>query len=77
MTAANKVADLAELIPDVLGRPGGLDGIGIAQVQQHPVRHPAHVRAVGRAEGGQGAHAAARSPRRFLRASIRTAIWVR
>ena len=48
------VADLAEFVPDPLRRPGGLDGIGVAQVQQHPVRHPAHVRAVDRAEGGQG-----------------------
>jgi hypothetical protein len=48
------VADLAELVTDPLRRPGGLDGIGVAQVQQHPIRHPAHVRAVDRAEGGQG-----------------------
>ena len=48
------VADLAEFVPDVLGRPGGLDGVGVAQVLQQPVRHAAHVRAFDRAEGGQG-----------------------
>ena len=47
-------ADLAQLVPDVPGGPGGLDGVGVAQVQQPAVRHAAHVRAVGRAEGGQG-----------------------
>ena len=47
-------ADLAELVADVLRGPGGLDGVGVAQVQQHPVRHAAHVGAVGGAEGGQG-----------------------
>ena len=47
-------ADLAELVADVLGGPGGLDGVGVAQVQQPAVRHAAHVGAVGRAEGGQG-----------------------
>ena len=47
-------ADLAQLVADVLGGPGGLDGVGVAQVQQPAVRHAADVRAVGRAEGGQG-----------------------
>ena len=47
-------ADLAELVADVLRRPGGLDGVGVAQVQQPPVGHAAHVGAVGRAEGGEG-----------------------
>ena len=47
-------ADLAELVPDVLGGPGGLDRVGVAQVQQPAVGHAAHIRAVGRAEGGQG-----------------------
>jgi hypothetical protein len=46
-------ADLAQLIPDVPRGPGGLDGIGVAQVPQPAVRHAAHVRAVSRAEGGQ------------------------
>jgi hypothetical protein len=46
------VADLAEFVPDVLGRPGGLDGIGVAQVQQHPVRHATHVGPADRAERG-------------------------
>ena len=47
-------ADLAQLVPDVLGGPGGLDGVGVAQVQQPAVGHAAHVGAAGRAEGGQG-----------------------
>ena len=47
-------ADLAQLVPDVPGGPGGLDGVGVAQVQQPAVGHAAHVRAAGRAEGGQG-----------------------
>ena len=47
-------ADLAQLVTDVGGRPGGLDGVGVAQVQQPAVGHAAHVRPVGRAEGGQG-----------------------
>ena len=47
-------ADLAQLFPDVPGRPGGLDGVGVAQVPQPAVGHAAHVRPVGRAEGGQG-----------------------
>ena len=47
-------ADLAELVADVLRRPGGLDGVGVAQVQQRPVGHAAHVGAVGGAEGGEG-----------------------
>ena len=47
-------ADLAELIADVSRRPGGLDRVGVAQVQQGAVGHAAHVGAVGGAEGGQG-----------------------
>ena len=47
-------ADLAQLVPDVLGGPGGLDRVGVAQVQQPAVGHAAHIGAVGRAEGGQG-----------------------
>ena len=47
-------ADLTQLIPDVRGRPGGLDRVGVAQVQQLPVGHAAHVRAVDRAQRGQG-----------------------
>ena len=39
-------ADLTQLIADVPGRPGGLDRVGVAQVQQPTVRHAAHVRAV-------------------------------
>ena len=47
-------ADLAELVADVLGCPGGFDRVGVAQVQQHPVGHAADVGPVGRAEGGEG-----------------------
>ena len=47
-------ADLADLVPDVLRGPGSLDRVGIAQVQQLPVGHAAHVRTIDRAEGGQG-----------------------
>ena len=47
-------ADLAELIAHVLRRPGGLDRVGVAQVQQPPVGHAAHVGPVGRGEGGEG-----------------------
>jgi hypothetical protein len=46
-------ADLAQLVTHVPGRPGGLDRVGVTQVQQPPVGHPADVRAVGRAEIGQ------------------------
>jgi hypothetical protein len=47
-------ADLAEFVADVLRRPGGFYGVGVAQVQQRPVGHAAHVGAVGGAERGQG-----------------------
>ena len=47
-------ADLAELVADALRGPGGLDGVGVAQVQQRPVGHAADVGAVGGAEGGEG-----------------------
>src|SRR4029077_17454718 len=47
-------ADLAELIADPLGRPGGFDGVGVAQVQQPAVGHAADVGPVDGAEGGQG-----------------------
>jgi hypothetical protein len=47
-------ADPAQLIADVLRCPGGLDGIGVAQVQQHPVGHAADVGALGGAEGSEG-----------------------
>ena len=47
-------ADLAELVADPLRRPGGFDGVGVAQVQQGPVGHAADVGAVDGAEGGQG-----------------------
>ena len=47
-------ADLAELVADVLRGPGGLDRVGVAQVQQPPVGHAADVGPVGGAEGGQG-----------------------
>ena len=47
-------ADLAELVADVGRGPGGLDGVGVAQVQQPAVGHAAHVGAVGGAEGGEG-----------------------
>ena len=47
-------ADLAELIADLLRRPGGLDGVGVAQVQQRAVGHAADVGGVGGAEGVEG-----------------------
>ena len=47
-------ADLAQLVPDVPRGPGGLDRVGVAQVQQPAIRHAAHIRTVGRGEGGQG-----------------------
>jgi hypothetical protein len=47
-------ADLAEFIADVPGCPGGLDGVGVAQVQQRAVWQAADVGAVDRAEGGEG-----------------------
>ena len=47
-------ADLAELVADVLRRPGGLDGVGVAQVQQLPVGQATDVGSVSGAEGGQG-----------------------
>ena len=47
-------ADLAELIPDVWRGPGGLERVGVAQVQQPAVGQAADVRAAGGAEGGEG-----------------------
>ena len=47
-------ADLAELIADPLRRPGRFGRVGVAQVQQRPVRHAADVGSVDGAEGGQG-----------------------
>jgi hypothetical protein len=47
-------ADLVQFIGDVGGCPGGLDGVGVAQVQQPAVGHAAHVGSVGWAEGGEG-----------------------
>ena len=47
-------ADLAQFIGDVPGSPGGLDRVGVAQVQQPAVGHAADIGAVGRAEGRQG-----------------------
>ncbi len=47
-------ADLAELATDPLRRPGGFDGVGIAQVQQGPVWQAADIWAVDGAEGGEG-----------------------
>jgi hypothetical protein len=47
-------ADLAELVSDPLRRPGGLDGVGVAQVQQPAVGHASEVGPVDGAEGGQG-----------------------
>ena len=46
-------ADLAQLVTDVPGCPGGFDRVGVAQVQQLPVGHAADVRSVDRAEGGE------------------------
>ena len=48
---AGRGADLAELVPDVLRSPGGLDRVGVAHVQQPAVGHAAHVGPVGGAEG--------------------------
>jgi hypothetical protein len=47
-------ADLAELVADVLRRPGRFDRVGVAQVQQRAVRHASHVGAVSRTEGSEG-----------------------
>jgi hypothetical protein len=47
-------ADLAELVADVPGCPGGFDGVGVAQVQQPAVGQAADVGSVGRPEGGEG-----------------------
>ena len=47
-------ADLAELITHLSRCPGRLDRVGVAQVQQPPDGHAAHVRTVDRAEGSQG-----------------------
>ena len=47
-------ADLAELITHPLGRPGRFHRVGVAQVQQHPVRHGPHLGSVGGAEGCEG-----------------------
>jgi len=47
-------ADLAELVADVLRRPGGFGGVSVAQVQQQPVGHTADVGPVDGAEGGEG-----------------------
>ena len=47
-------ADLAEFVADPLRRPGGFDGVGVAQVQQCPVWQAADIGAVDGAEGGEG-----------------------
>ena len=47
-------ADLAQLVTDVPGCPGGFDRVGVAQVQQPAVGHAADVGPVGWAEGGEG-----------------------
>ena len=47
-------ADLAEFVADPLRRPGGFDGVGVAQVQQRPVWQFADIRTVDGAEGGEG-----------------------
>jgi hypothetical protein len=47
-------ADLAQLIPDPLRRPGRFDRVGVTQVPQHPVQHAPDIGPVGRAEGGEG-----------------------
>jgi hypothetical protein len=47
-------AHLAELVADPRGRPGGFDGVGVAHVDQQPVRHAPHVGPVHGAEGGDG-----------------------
>jgi hypothetical protein len=54
MGVAGGGADLAEFVTDVLGGPGGLQGIGVAQVQQEPVGHAAYVGSVGGTEGDEG-----------------------
>ena len=53
-------ADLAELVADPLRRPGGFDGVGVAQVQQPPVGHAAHVGAV---DGPRAAKASCQAAR--------------
>src|SRR5262249_9075734 len=45
-------ADLAEFVTNPLWRPRGVDGIGVAQVQQRAICQVADVRAVDWAEGG-------------------------
>ena len=45
-------ADLAELIADPHRRPGRFGRVGVAQVQQRPVRHAADIRSADGAEGG-------------------------
>jgi hypothetical protein len=47
-------ADLAQFIGDVPGSPGGLDRVGVAQVQQPAVGNAVDIGAIGRAEGRQG-----------------------
>jgi len=47
-------ADLAELVADVPRGPRGLQGVGVAQVQQGPVGQAAHVGTLGRSQGGEG-----------------------
>src|SRR6266567_455750 len=54
LSFAGAGADLAELVPDPLRGPGGLDGVGVAQVQQPAVGHAADVGPVDGSEGGQG-----------------------
>jgi hypothetical protein len=44
-------ADLSELIPDVSRCPAGFEGVGVAQVRQPPVRHPADIGPIDGAEG--------------------------
>jgi hypothetical protein len=53
-------ADLAELITDPLGGLGCFDRVGIAQMQQPPVRHTAHIRAVNRARAAKASCQTAR-----------------
>ncbi len=40
-------AGLAEFIANVLGGPGGLDRVGVAQMQEPAVGHAADIRTVG------------------------------
>ena len=69
-------ADLAELVADVLGCPGGFDGVGVAQVQQPARRAGRGRRARRRGRGRRGPRARRPAgPGRPRRARARWARW--